>query len=147
VKYGRDRGPVRRQRIDFRAADDVVHRHRLHESGDRLVIDGQRILGHIAADDLSSQCVGLLAGDRQRLIGVRDLRFPACERKNQRECESLHALKPATTAKLAIAAVLLLLFGGFALRAAMRLVSTATHSLFFGVLLLVMVVWIFSKRN
>ena len=40
-------------------------------------------------------------------------------------------MKPSTTAKLAIAAVLLLLFGGFALRAAMRLVSTATHSLFF----------------
>jgi hypothetical protein len=29
----------------------------------------------------------------------------------------------------------------------MRLVSTATHSLFFGVLLLVMVVWIFSNRK
>jgi len=56
-------------------------------------------------------------------------------------------LKPATAAKLAAAAVFLLLFGAFALRAAMRLVSTATHSLFFGVLLLVMVVWIFSKRS
>jgi hypothetical protein len=56
-------------------------------------------------------------------------------------------LKPSTTAKLAAAAVVLLLFGGFALRAAMRLVSTATHSLFFGVLLLVMVVWIFSHRK
>jgi hypothetical protein len=56
-------------------------------------------------------------------------------------------LKPATTAKLAVAAVLLLLFGAFALRAAMRLVSTATHSLFFGVLLLIMVVWIFSNRK
>jgi hypothetical protein len=56
-------------------------------------------------------------------------------------------LKPATTAKLAVAAVVLLLFGGFALRAAMRLVNTATHSLFFGVLLLIMVVWIFSNRK
>ena len=72
---------------------------------------------------------------------------PAGERKNQRECESLHVLKPATTAKLAIAAVVLLLFGGFALRAAMRLVNTATHSLFFGALMLIMVVWIFAKRN
>jgi hypothetical protein len=56
-------------------------------------------------------------------------------------------LKLSTTAKLAIAAVVLLLFGGFALRAAMRLVSTATHSLFFGVLLLGMVIWIFASRK
>jgi hypothetical protein len=56
-------------------------------------------------------------------------------------------LKPATAVKLALVAILALLFGGFALRAAMRLVSTATHSLFFGVLLLVMVVWIFASRR
>ena len=56
-------------------------------------------------------------------------------------------MKPATIAKLAVVAVIALLFGGFALRAAMRLVSTATHSLFFGVLLLVIVVWIFAKRK
>jgi hypothetical protein len=56
-------------------------------------------------------------------------------------------LKTSTTVKLAIAAVLAILFGGFALRAAMRLVNTATHSLFFGVILLVIVVWIFAKRK
>ncbi len=56
-------------------------------------------------------------------------------------------MKPATIGKLAIAAVVLLLFGGLALRAAMRLVATATHSLLFGVLLLVMAVWIFAKRK
>jgi len=56
-------------------------------------------------------------------------------------------LKTSTTVKLAIAAVVLLMFGGFALRAAMRLVNTATHSLLFGVLLLVMVVWIFAKKR
>lgn len=56
-------------------------------------------------------------------------------------------MKPATTAKLAAVAILALLFGGFALRAAMRLVNTATHSLFFGVVMLVMVVWIFAKRK
>jgi hypothetical protein len=56
-------------------------------------------------------------------------------------------LKPATIAKLAIVAVIALLFGSLALRAAMRLVSTATHSLFFGVVLLVMVVWIFATRK
>jgi hypothetical protein len=54
-------------------------------------------------------------------------------------------LKSSTAAKLAIVAVIALLFGGLALRAAMRLVSTATHSLFFGALLLVLVVWIFAK--
>jgi heme A synthase len=56
-------------------------------------------------------------------------------------------LRSSTTIKLAIAAVIAILFGGLALRAAMRLVSTATHSLFFGVLLLVLVVWIFAKRK
>jgi hypothetical protein len=56
-------------------------------------------------------------------------------------------LKPSTIAKLAAVAVIAILFGGLALRAAMRLVSTATHSLFFGVLLLIMVVWIFSNRK
>lgn len=56
-------------------------------------------------------------------------------------------MRSSTTIKLAIAAVIAILFGGLALRAAMRLVSTATHSLFFGVLLLVLVVWIFAKRK
>ena len=56
-------------------------------------------------------------------------------------------MKPATIIKLAIVAVLALLFGGLALRAAMRLISTATHSLFFGLLLLVFVVWIFATRK
>jgi heme A synthase len=56
-------------------------------------------------------------------------------------------LKPATIIKLAIVAMLALLFGGLALRAAMRLVSTATHSLFFGLLLLVFVVWIYATRK
>jgi hypothetical protein len=112
-----------------------------------MVIDRQRILRRVAADDLPLQCVRLFSGHGQRLIGVADLRFTAGERKDERECESLHTLKPATATKLAAVAILLLLFGGFALRAAMRLVNTATHSLFFGVLLLVMVVWIFSTRK
>ena len=56
-------------------------------------------------------------------------------------------MKSSTVTKLAIAAVLAILFGGIALRAAMRLVSTATHSLFFGVLLLVFVVWIFARKR
>lgn len=56
-------------------------------------------------------------------------------------------MKPSTATKLAIAAVIAILFGGLALRAAMRLVSTATHSLFFGVMLLVLAVWIFATRK
>jgi heme A synthase len=56
-------------------------------------------------------------------------------------------LKSSSTIKLAIAAVLAIVFGGLALRAAMRLVSTATHSLFFGVVLLVIAVWFFATRK
>jgi hypothetical protein len=56
-------------------------------------------------------------------------------------------LKPSTVTKLTIAAVIAILFGGLALRAAMRLVNTATHSLFFGMLLLVFAVWIFATRK
>lgn len=56
-------------------------------------------------------------------------------------------MRSSNTIKLAIAAVIAILFGGLALRAAMRLVSTATHSIFFGVLLLVLVVWIFATRK
>ena len=56
-------------------------------------------------------------------------------------------LRLSTAIKLAMVAIIALLFGGLALRAAMRLVGAATHSLFFGVLLLVLVVWIFAKRK
>jgi heme A synthase len=56
-------------------------------------------------------------------------------------------LNSSTTTKLAIAAVVAILFGGLALRAAMRLVSTATHSLFFGVVLLIIAVWFFATRK
>jgi uncharacterized membrane protein YfcA len=56
-------------------------------------------------------------------------------------------LNTSTTTKLAIAAVVAILFGGLALRAAMRLVSTATHSLFFGVVLLIIAVWFFATRK
>jgi len=56
-------------------------------------------------------------------------------------------VKSSTVIKVAIAAVIAILFGAFALRAAMRLVNTATHSLFFGILLLVFAVWIFAKRK
>lgn len=56
-------------------------------------------------------------------------------------------MKSSNTVKLAIAAVVAILFGGLALRAAMRLVSTATHSLFFGVVLLVIAVWFFATRK
>lgn len=56
-------------------------------------------------------------------------------------------MKSKTAIKLALVAVLALFFGTFALRAAMRLINTATHSLFFGLLLLIFVVWFFATRK
>ena len=50
-----------------------------------------------------------------------------------------------TQTKLAIAAVIAILFAGFVLRAAVRLASVAMHSLFFAILLVVVIVWIVAK--
>jgi hypothetical protein len=61
----------------FAPPDDVIHRHRLHEAGDRFVIDRQRVLGRITADDLPGHRVGFLARDGKRFVGVRDLRLIA----------------------------------------------------------------------
>jgi len=52
-----------------------------------------------------------------------------------------------TSIKLAIAAVIAIFFAGFILRAAMKLASVAMHSLFFAVLLLVVIVWVVVKRK
>ena len=51
----------------------------------------------------------------------------------------------ATSIKLAIAAVVALLFAGFVLRAAMRLASAAMHSMLALVLIVVIVVWVVAK--
>ena len=50
-----------------------------------------------------------------------------------------------TQTKLAIAAVIAILFAGFVLRAAVRLASVAMHSLFFAILLVVVIAWIVAK--
>jgi len=50
-----------------------------------------------------------------------------------------------TQTKLAIAAVIAIFFAGFVLRAAVRLASVAMHSLFFAILLVVVIVWIVAK--
>jgi len=47
--------------------------------------------------------------------------------------------------KLAIVAVVAILFAGVVLRAAMRLASVAMHSLFVTILLAVCVVWFIAK--
>jgi hypothetical protein len=56
-------------------------------------------------------------------------------------------VKPETSIKLAIAAVVLLLFAGFVLRAAMRLAVTAMHSLFGLLVVAILVLLIFVKKS
>jgi hypothetical protein len=56
-------------------------------------------------------------------------------------------VKAETSIKLAIAAVVLLLFAGFILRAAMRLAATAMHSLFGAFVIIVLIVILFAKRR
>jgi hypothetical protein len=50
-------------------------------------------------------------------------------------------MRTATSIKLAVAAVIALLFAGFILRAAMRLASAAMHSMLVLVLVVVIVLW------
>ncbi len=54
-------------------------------------------------------------------------------------------MKPETSIKLAIAAIVLLFFAGFVLRAAMRLAATAMHSLFGMLVVVVLVVLLFAR--
>lgn len=56
-------------------------------------------------------------------------------------------MRPQTSIKLAVAAVIAIVFAGFILRAAMRLASVAMHSLFFAILLVVVIVWIAAKSR
>jgi hypothetical protein len=51
----------------------------------------------------------------------------------------------STSIKLAIAAVVALVFAGFILRAAMRLASAAMHSMLVLVLVVIVVIWAVSK--
>jgi hypothetical protein len=54
-------------------------------------------------------------------------------------------VRTSNSIKLAIAAVIALLFAGFVLRAAMRLASAAMHSMLVLVLLAVVVIWLVAK--
>lgn len=56
-------------------------------------------------------------------------------------------MKPETSIKLAIAAVILLLFAGFVLRAAMRLAATAMHSMFGLLVITLLVLLLFVKKS
>jgi hypothetical protein len=57
------------------------------------------------------------------------------------------AVKPETSIKLAIVAVIVLFFAGFVLRAALRLATTAMHSLFGLLVVLILVVLLFVKTK
>ena len=56
-------------------------------------------------------------------------------------------MRPQTATRLAVAAAFCILFAGFVMRAAMRLASTAMHSLVFAVMLVVLAVWVFAKAR
>ena len=56
-------------------------------------------------------------------------------------------MRPQTATKLAVAATVCIFFAGFVLRAAMRLASTAMHSLVFAGMLAVVAVWVFAKSR
>jgi len=54
-------------------------------------------------------------------------------------------MRTQTAAKLAIAAVICILFAGVILRAAMKLAATAMHSILFCIVLVVLVLWVALK--
>ncbi len=56
-------------------------------------------------------------------------------------------MKPETSIKLAIAAVVVLFFAGFVLRAALRLATTAMHSLFGMLVIVILVFLLFAKSK
>ena len=56
-------------------------------------------------------------------------------------------MRAATAIKLAIAAVIAILFSGFVLRAAMKLAATAMHSILGAIVIVVLVGWVLMKRR
>ena len=56
-------------------------------------------------------------------------------------------VRSQTAIKLAIAAVITILFAGFILRAAMKLAATAMHSILGAIVIVVLVAWLFVKRK
>ncbi len=62
-----DRGLVGGERLHLRAADAEVHGHRLHETGDGLMVDAQRVVAGIARHDAPAQVIEFLARLAERL--------------------------------------------------------------------------------
>jgi hypothetical protein len=56
-------------------------------------------------------------------------------------------VRPQTATKLAIAAVVCILFAGIVLRAAMKLAATALHSILGAVVVVVLVAWLLAKMK
>ena len=62
-------------------------------------------------------------------------------------CAKTPAMRTATAAKLAIAAVIAIVFSGFVLRAAMKLAATAMHSILGAIVIVALVVWVAWRRR
>ena len=56
-------------------------------------------------------------------------------------------VRTETSVKIAIAALIVLLFAGFILRAALRLAATAMHSLLGAFVILALILLLFAKRK
>jgi hypothetical protein len=56
-------------------------------------------------------------------------------------------MRPQTATKLAIAAVIAILFAGFILRAAMKLAATAMHSILGAIVIVLLVAWVVVKAK
>jgi len=56
-------------------------------------------------------------------------------------------MRRSTSMKLLLLVVVAFLFSGFMLRAGIRLVSTAMHSMFVLVLLVIVVVWVVARMR
>jgi hypothetical protein len=56
-------------------------------------------------------------------------------------------VRPQTATKLAIAAVIAIVFAGFVLRAAMKLAATAMHSILGAIVVVVLVAWVVAKMK
>lgn len=56
-------------------------------------------------------------------------------------------MRTETTIKLLIAAAIAILFAGFILRAAMRLASTAMHSMLGLLVIVLLLLWVFAKKR
>jgi len=80
------------------------------------------------------------------MFGTAILPYGVCAPRFPRDGVCYNAaVNRNSSMKLAIVAVVVILFAGVVLRAAMRLASVAMHSLFVTILLAVCVVWFIAK--